>query len=1831
MMDSASAEPTVRVACIVATLESRHASLITALESVAAQTRLPDEVIVVVDHELDSDAVAYAERVGMQLRHTFGERSATRTKAIVNWRTKNMSGTGAWNSALHELELDSSFVALLDDDDQWLRDHVAQCVQCVDNDVEWVVSGIERRTEDGLTVEQVPSAADVCESAFLCGNPGVQGSNLFMRLSLLRRIGLFDEALPSSTDRDVCVRAIDALGTNVGAGVRCTGCVTVVHCDDGAHVRARVSTNVESKRRGLRAFLWKHAHRYSDNEWQCMKVRQAELFGIDVDNLLLEHETPAEQLLENAGLTAGGHVVALQPSTHLYIQANAAQLRCEKDGNALRGLYGIVSSDVARLKPLLDDICALHTNATLLVFVNTNSTSDSDDIEAAVRATGCGSCVLFAHARPQAIAASFYRDLNRERPPSQTSFEIAVARTVLQVSMLERLNEAVAFDYAVVLDDDKRLPSTSLLTSSALAELDQSVLYVGRDCKSAPNTLAFGMRVQLLDWWFTISGGGSVRAVSALRDITVDDDYYDVSTSHFNHLEAPRRVEDVRKCGARVLRGEPLARDVLPPIHACDTTQRGGCMLLFTPNFHLLECPQYVPDIIVDRNDGTSMLSRRSDSLWMARSGVPCRVHPALFVFHESACNGAPPTPSTIRRNALAETFGSILCRTEPERLAYMRRRLALISANNERIRTLLRLLRTSGVGDDDLRALDVLEQAFDANRWQKEVFKPLQRNFGRSFVGSGAEGVVFRDERGTCTKVFRGELTPPMHALPNCRLVAPQVLTYSYVHGAPYKGGHERAMIACMRRMRSAALVMNNVKPANLVVTPDGASIEIVDFGRDWCIYTVDGFRSMCARAFLSVHFAHVSPVELQQLMRRQLQESDLPEMRGFEAFLEQCSNGDAVDAAATLIIKTCLMEAQSIVANVRHIVHTLRRAGTSFDEIVLAVDRSRRRNLVRQYTAIDESAFDTALNIISREKLVDRVHDFSGTDLKALRALNHKYLGLRESLATHSETGAPHAALFSALDTVRSPLAFQLDADICLNMHEAEDLVARAASIFERDERIVTTLALPIYFAVPPRECDNDADAQHRFEIRCSFLHMERFQNMLPLVQSDQRAPLDKWYRVFDENLCARQRLSVRFVSCKGFFVHPPNELKRDLNEYMLTVDRVASRPRHNANVWRLQSGNVNVFAYADGGWAFGERCEPIVFVIYYTSNVDSAKVSEALRTLQHANDADAVGVVLVDDTSTGWPGQLFDVARRLFPEHVTCINTGVHMGCAFTFQHTVRRVCTNRHSIVVLLDLSIGTEPDVDVVQRVRKEFCNASTFYDHFVGAIGELRCVRKGLYDKHIDSITMTDHPIAQIDWLSNQAMGYFGPPLVAPECKLSDDIRLVTFAPNPILGTRCVVRVRGKVRNATQVPVRIHSECLSGDIMRSERCDCGEQLSTFLDLMQQSTCAVLVHVSGHEGRGHGLEIKMKEYALNDEQPLKNHVTILRDDFHLKSIDVRDYGDAVRILHNYLGIADLVLYSNNPAKRQAVEHVFGAERVRVQPMRATITPSNARYLHEKVRNLGHDAMLVSKGPSFDVLQRVVADTLASEPFENISLVLGQSGGGLCFDVNARFAETLTGHYGFAFADVRMIGAYTALNTGKKVHDHVMLVVAVAGERYVVDVGNASPYLTPLRLPADEASHFDLRYRVRKCADDMFVVEHDRAQRREWRANYRFRVADTLNSASVERIVRSHQANVSFGPMLTHVRISIWRESLGVVVRDELVRVVRASSGVSECITFARADEWTACIAKHFGDDMVSSLCKCAPYLLQNIAKLGAESRVKLVSLLKGIAHSATPLQ
>ena len=158
--------------------------------------------------------------------------------------------------------------------------------------------------------------------------------------------------------------------------------------------------------------------------------------------------------------------------------------------------------------------------------------------------------------------------------------------------------------------------------------------------------------------------------------------------------------------------------------------------------------------------------------------------------------------------------------------------------------------------------------------------------------------------------------------------------------------------------------------------------------------------------------------------------------------------------------------------------------------------------------------------------------------------------------------------------------------------------------------------------------------------------------------------------------------------------------------------------------------------------------------------------------------------------------------------------------------------------------------------------------------------------------------------------------------------------------------------VKGDVTGDAPILVRVHSECLTGDVFGSRRCDCGPQLATAMQMVDEAGAGVIVYLRGHEGRGIGIGHKIRAYSLQDE----GFDTVDANTELGLPVDSREYGIGAQILAD-LGVRQLRLMTNNPAKYGGLGG-YGLSVVERVALNTVPTPENEAYLRTKRERMGH---------------------------------------------------------------------------------------------------------------------------------------------------------------------------------------------------------------------------------------------------------------------------------
>ena len=601
------------IAAVVATHNRPELLAERALASIATQSRPPDYLVVVDDSDADIRRANAEVVAGLGI-------PGTGKVYLDNLRTPGASG--AWNTALYHVHaIDASaFVAILDDDDSWDTTYLERCEQAVLNkDLDMVAAGLVVHRFQGYQGQVLDPPARLDVGDLLVRNPHIQGSNLFARLRRLLEAGGFDEAMTSTTDRDICIRLAD-LGT-VKYGALNEHLVHHFANDD----RPRLSTpGSDAKRAGLKYFYHKYQGRMSPEQRAAFIGRSLRLFHCD----------PTEEfVVPDAALPASEFSISEKPlalvvgaitSPDTSLVERLLNSLAEKIGGREEVTLKIVllenGGHAAASRQALRDTVSRATEQGLHVVVKTLE-EQADEVEAGVfNATG--------------------EQLSRRK-------SIALSRTMLQHYLFmeaKPLPGAVAW----ILDDDVVLEGLGHAPGGLLQSHD--VEYVSEITRlkesgasivlcevtgDPPLPVLSCVRTQLVDLYHNLHRLATLPPESPFPDsrdenrlarLENPDYYYDLSSSGTSLLELPFWYEAegertswavLRELVARlpgVLSGVQIFRPLVRSerngtgYRLSSSINRGPATLVFDLQA-LREFPNAVPAV-----NGTDI--RRSDMVW---------------------------------------------------------------------------------------------------------------------------------------------------------------------------------------------------------------------------------------------------------------------------------------------------------------------------------------------------------------------------------------------------------------------------------------------------------------------------------------------------------------------------------------------------------------------------------------------------------------------------------------------------------------------------------------------------------------------------------------------------------------------------------------------------------------------------------------------------------------------------------------------------------------------------------------------------------------------------------------------------------------------------------------------------------------------------------------------------------------------------------------------------------------------------------------------------------------------------------------------------------------
>lgn len=538
----------------IITTKNRFEFLERAFASAINQSKVLHEIIISSDSD-DSTSIIKERSLAEQNNISYLQNnhahncSGVRNAAIMAYIKNNLQSIE---------DFDNTYVAFLDDDDIWDEFYIEKCCEYIGSLPDFIVAGLVYQDGSGdkkLSIPQIIHTDD-----FLKGNPHIQGSNMFIKLTMILKCGLFDENLASSVDRDIFVRIMQLKPTYTIINEHL---VYVNVCND----RKRVTNSIELKRRDLSIFFSKYANIMSEDVKYNFFSRCKKVFGIECDDI---KKTILSQ-------------------TKVYIKQSIEREYCVNIINQ-RLIVGIVITNYELGIRLIRDIIGLKYNNIKIVIVK-NFKEASEELSLLLRKSGFDYYIY---------------DCNK------TIREICTTRNILFQTLYE---ESDNNDIFWILDDDMQLSYISdngdILETDIFKVIsdnkDKYDAIVGDYTLDPPLPILSTLRTKLLDYvYFHVFKYQGGIELYDLRDY-----YYDLSERSCEHLETPF-VINPSISPKEIFSGKATSRPLYLNNHeALPASNCGGNVLIF--NRKLLN----IKHLSLSIADNTG---RRSDYFWVLES-----------------------------------------------------------------------------------------------------------------------------------------------------------------------------------------------------------------------------------------------------------------------------------------------------------------------------------------------------------------------------------------------------------------------------------------------------------------------------------------------------------------------------------------------------------------------------------------------------------------------------------------------------------------------------------------------------------------------------------------------------------------------------------------------------------------------------------------------------------------------------------------------------------------------------------------------------------------------------------------------------------------------------------------------------------------------------------------------------------------------------------------------------------------------------------------------------------------------------------------------------------
>jgi len=829
-------------------------------------------------------------------------------KLFRNKRTNNYAG--ALNTSIEEIIKEqfiseNIYFASLDDDDEWLPDYLYEIEKANDNNNDLITAYYLRfsPTENVL----MKLSHKITEKDFLTGNPGIGGSNTFIRLTTLLKAGAFDEALFASVDRDFFIRVFQLQPKHKIVNKH----LVTAHTDKN---RKRLTTDKQKKEKSFQVFYYKYKNLMNKEDENKFFDRIRALFSIE--------KTKINILKENNYTNV----------------VNSISFKNKKD---YQFIIGFVAGKTEITDKIINQIIEKNIPVDLVLIIEDVKKKESlDNAIDKLKDNNIEHTIITHNKWKNNLINGYYGTYFKQFTEINS---IPLGRTILHHHLY---TETKHFNKPVywIIDDDISFSAVSN-TSKNFDLFDLINQYInkvdaiiGSISKDPPIPTLSCMRVQLLDYFYSINSAKLYDDILKIREKT--DYYYDLTDKHTNHLETPLFYSANIKSLNKIFSGKGISRPVLQKnfvVSEKTITKRGANTLVF--NRDMLK---YYPVINLQVNN---KFARRGDLLWALFNQVISsrkiiehsfsidhnrpigdfnlekEINKSAYdiigyafnkasikVINEIKATNKIYRPKDIFENILNEQYFHLFYETF---YSYIKHREVRFIINYYRIKGLLNLLELEQYKQFSKNKIEELNNILNTALEQKELkiflkklivaiwsysksitdisenetfYKDILQKYFNSklfILGKGAEGIVFSDNKYVY-KIFYNILDKEWEFLKtislnfkNCKILFNiemfeykdyKFIRYPYIQFSKVSEIKIDEIISFFKFCKQNNFVFTNIKPDNFIQGKLG-NLKLIDYGKSFEPYDDNKFLNSIKRAFLFLKYPSLTNEKFKEI----------------------------------------------------------------------------------------------------------------------------------------------------------------------------------------------------------------------------------------------------------------------------------------------------------------------------------------------------------------------------------------------------------------------------------------------------------------------------------------------------------------------------------------------------------------------------------------------------------------------------------------------------------------------------------------------------------------------------------------------------------------------------------------------------------------------------------------------------------------------------------------------------------------------------------------------------------------------------------------------------